>query len=136
MRTSRPLPLLILLLLLASVVAGCGSDGDGGADQSRDARTSTTEGEPAPDADETFRLQVQDGQVIGGPQSMKAKAGDAVRLEILSDAADAAHVHGIDESVKVPEGSPAVIEFTVEDPGSYEVEFHDSGLVLGAVVVS
>jgi hypothetical protein len=31
---------------------------------------------------------------------------------------------------------PAVLEFDTKDSGSYELEFHESGLVLGTVQVS
>jgi hypothetical protein len=65
---------------------------------------------------------------------MPVTVGDKVRIEILSDEPDEAHLHGIDEEAEInPVGA---IEFEAEDAGSYELEFHDSGLVLGTVNVS
>ena len=124
------LPLLVLLLALALLAAGCGGDGD-----AKDAKDS----KPAPkvvDPDEKFVIQVRDGKVLGGAEAMKVASGDIVQIDILADADDEAHLHGFDEEVEVEAGTPASLQVTAEDPGSYDLEFHDSGLVLGTLQVS
>ena len=125
------LPLLVLLLVIALLAAGCGGD-DGDAKDAKDAKPAARMVEP----DEKFTIQVKDGEVIGGPAVMKAQVGDEVRIDILSDAADEAHLHGFDAEVEVERGVPSSIAVTAKDPGSHDLEFHDSGLVLGSLQVS
>ena len=144
-----PIPLLALLLACALVLAGCG-DGDGDRERGdAKAEHSTSEasgggedGPPASDPDDrggeaaTFTIEVRDGQVVGGPQALPVASGDDVEIEVLSDTADEVHLHGIDQALKLTPGEPGVLRFTAEDAGSYELEMHDSGVVLGNVHVS
>jgi hypothetical protein len=144
MRTVRSLVLLLALLALASFAAGCGDDDKGASSGAKNAKTSSTEtdttdgggADTASKADETFQIQVKDGEVIGGPQAFKVKSGDSVEIQILSDVADEVHLHGIDEEVKLDAGMPGTIDFTAKDQGSYELEGHETGLVMGTVEVS
>jgi hypothetical protein len=140
MRTIRTLVLLASILALALFAAGCGDDD---SSSSKDAKTNTEIGgadgsgtDDSGDFDKTFQVQVHKGEVVGGPQAIKVKSGDKVQIQILSDADDEAHLHGIDKEVELEAGMPAVLEFTAKDQGSYELEGHDTGLVYGTVEVS
>ena len=91
---------------------------------------------PAPKSfDESFAIVFENGAVRGGPQVMRAGAGDTVRIEIRSDAEDEVHVHGIDAEAEIAAGRTTALSFAVDARGSYEVELHDSGVVLGSVEV-
>lgn len=58
------------------------------------------------------------------------KLGSRVTLLITSDAADEVHVHGYDIQKNVAAGATVEIAFEADQPGTWEVELHDSGLVL------
>lgn len=149
MRTSIPGSWLVLLCLLGLLGAGCGGDATDdptGAKASRgEASGGGDDGSDVPASDPggghggevaRFTIEVSDGQVVGGPQAMPVASGDDVRIEVLTDEAGELHLHGIDEELELEAGAPGVLEFTAKDQGSFELELHDSGLVLGNVQVS
>lgn len=120
------------------MLSGCG----GGVDAERDAR-----GEPAStappaatggkDAEAAVRFSVSQrgGVADGGPRQLEVRAGDRVVVEVGSDTADEAHLHGIDVEASVPAGGSATLEFSPRDPGAYELEMHETGALLGTLVV-
>ena len=61
--------------------------------------------------------------------------GTQVRIEVTSNRSDELHVHGYDETVPLTAGSPAAVAFVADLPGVFEVETHDSGLLLCQLVV-
>ncbi|WP_231618555.1 hypothetical protein [Nonomuraea sp. SBT364] len=98
--------------------------------------TATVEGPagegPAP---VTVAVRVSGGQVTPPPGRVEVKKGDRVRLEVTGDRADTVHVHGFDLERPLTPGTPVVIEFTADRSGLFEVETHDSHLVLTQLVV-
>lgn len=137
---------LITLLAAVLLAAGCGSDDDDSqdAEPKRDVpatTTDTTESDESDDADpdaamHNFTIVVKDGVVQGGPKSLRVDQGEHVMIVIQSDAADEVHLHGIDLEAEVGPGKGGMIQFEAKDQGSYELEMHESGTVVGAVVVS
>lgn len=80
-----------------------------------------------------IEIQISAGQVRTEIDRVPVAVGDAVRMTVESDVADQVHVHGIEESLPVGPGDRAVLEFVVPEgtaPGLYEVETHDSALLL------
>ncbi|RLP99937.1 hypothetical protein EAD98_01495 [Micromonospora sp. CV4] len=61
--------------------------------------------------------------------------GELVRITVTSDVADELHVHGYDLGARLPAGTPASVEFRAEKTGLFEVETHESELVLFQLVV-
>ena len=59
-----------------------------------------------------------------------------VRLEVTADRADEVHLHGYDRKVDISPGKPAVLEFTADVPGVFEVELEEAGLKLVELQVS
>jgi hypothetical protein len=57
---------------------------------------------------------------------MNLRRGQTVLLNVTSDAADEIHAHtgGDGYELEVFAGQPATGQFTVSDPGSFEVESH------------
>lgn len=126
-----------MLVTAVLVAAGCGGSTTGGGERAAtpDEASTAEQGASREEVPATFDVTVVDGVVKGGPQQFRVRRGDRVVITISSDAADEAHLHGIDTSATIPAGGTGRLEFTAEDQGSYELELHESGLVLGAVAV-
>lgn len=103
---------------------GGGHDDDNGTDQGDDA-------EPDVEVD----LTLEGGKVTPPPDSVAVETGDHVRLTVESDVADVVHVHGYDLERAVQPGKPAVLSFRADQTGRFEVETHDSGLLLTQLLV-
>ncbi|WP_167454888.1 hypothetical protein [Micromonospora arborensis] len=61
--------------------------------------------------------------------------GKLVRITVTSDVADELHVHGYDLGARLPARTPASVEFRADKTGLFEVETHETGLVLFQLVV-
>ncbi|MEV4220742.1 hypothetical protein [Nonomuraea sp. NPDC049725] len=108
--------------------------------------TATVEG-PAPEANTTgpatatgpapvtVAVRVSGGKVTPPPGRVEVAKGGRVRLEVTGDRADTVHVHGFDLERPLTPGTPLVLEFTADRSGLFEVETHDSHLVLTQLVV-
>jgi hypothetical protein len=86
-------------------------------------------------SDKTISVRISDGKVEGVPARVEVDRGTRVRLEVTSDRSDELHVHGYDKTVQLTPGSPAAVTFVADLPGVFEVETHDSGLLLFQLVV-
>ncbi|MET8308463.1 hypothetical protein [Micromonospora sp. NPDC005173] len=61
--------------------------------------------------------------------------GQLVRITVTSDVSDELHVHGYELGARLPAGTPASVEFRAEKTGLFEVETHETELVLFQLVV-
>jgi hypothetical protein len=134
---------LVGLLIAGGLLAGCGGDdGDAGA-----AATTTTTSGPTPTTEATastegrttttagfqgtlIEARVTGEQVDTAQRRVRIKRGDKVRIRVQSDHAEEVHVHGYDLSQEVAPGTAAVIDFTADAPGVFEVELEQAGLKL------
>jgi periplasmic copper chaperone A len=91
-----------------------------------------TSGEQAVAIDVT----VADGVVSGAGDRVDVPLGATVELTVVADVADEVHVHGYDLHGDVTATSPAVVAFTADIPGLFEVELEDAGLLLVELQVS
>ncbi|MET9700319.1 hypothetical protein ABZY31_25855 [Streptomyces sp. NPDC006529] len=91
--------------------------------------------DPAATADRTVTLTVHDGKVTPAPGRTELKRGERVALRVTSDRADTLHVHGYDKELTLPAGQEATLVLTVDRPGLFEVETHESDLVLTQLLV-
>ena len=69
------------------------------------------------------------------PGRTNVARGERVRVVVRSDSPDEVHVHGYDREAPVAPGADAVIEFVADQSGLFEVETHESGLVLTQLLV-
>ncbi|MEV8535043.1 hypothetical protein [Streptomyces sp. NPDC051211] len=93
-------------------------------------------GSPAPaEADRTVTVSVRNGKVNPAPGRTELKRGERVALRVTSDRADTLHVHGYDKEIALPPGQEATLLLTADRTGLFEVETHESGLVLTQLVV-
>ncbi|MEV7615620.1 hypothetical protein [Streptomyces sp. NPDC089799] len=110
----------------------------GGAPQGSTAPGSAASGGAASGgatADRTVTVSVRDGKVSPAPGRTELKRGQSVALRVTSDRADTLHVHGYDRELALPPGQEATLLLAVDRTGLFEVETHESGLVLAQLVV-
>lgn len=156
-RCARLLRLTAGMVIATLAVTGCGGTAEDATDSpsstsaapetSAEAATTPSEDagvdpgvDPSPSDSEqpaetpvVIEIQISAGQVRTEIHRVPVGAGDAVRMTVESDVADQVHVHGIEELLPVGPGERAVLEFVVPEgtaPGLYEVETHDSALLL------
>jgi nitrous oxide reductase len=127
------------VLVLAVGCAGGGPAPAGSAGQSVSAQpppTQSPNGSPPRDAsNKTISVRINNGKVEGVPARVEVNRGTRVRLEVTSDRSDELHVHGYDKTARLAPSSPAAVTFVADLPGVFEVETHDSGLLLFQLVV-
>lgn len=148
--TARRASAVLLALLLGAVLTGCAGtspsaspppgSGTSTASASPDSSASPpgpsvpvkVPTSPAPATQEVTQLSLvlADGEVTGDTPIAQVRAGRPVRLTVTSDVADELHVHGVDETLELEPGKAAVLEFTPDFPGRFEVELHDARRVL------
>ncbi|MFD0356099.1 hypothetical protein ACFVHW_20525, partial [Streptomyces sp. NPDC127110] len=90
---------------------------------------------PAPPADRTVTLAVRDGKAVPATGRTELKRGERLALRVTSDRADTLHVHGYDKELALPAGQEATLILTADRTGLFEVETHESRLVLTQLLV-
>ncbi|MGI5448951.1 hypothetical protein ACQEVM_24930 [Streptomyces sp. CA-243310] len=88
-----------------------------------------------PDVDRTVTVVVRDGKVVPAPGRVEVGRGERVALRVTSDRADTLHVHGYDKELALPAGQEATLVLTADRTGLFEVETHESDLVLTQLLV-
>lgn len=136
---------LSLVLLTALAVAGCGG---GDPEPTTSPSPTVTAGAspttlPNPTSSPSSRddvtvveIVVADGEVEGGIARPEVELGSAVRFEVTSDTADHVHLHGYDLLEDVEAGGTAVLEFTADIPGKFEVELEDQRVKIAELTVT
>jgi len=81
-------------------------------------------------------VQVSGGRVRPGLQTMKVKAGQKVTITATSDVADSIHVHGYDKTLDLPAGEAASVSFVADVRGVFEVETHETELLVAKLAVT
>jgi hypothetical protein len=135
--------LLACLLISGGVLAGCGGDDAGGAAGATTtvaSTTTTTSAEPTSTAEPTtttagfsgtlIEAKVTGSKVDTASRRVRVSRGEKVRIQVEADHAEEVHVHGYDLKKDVAPGEPAVIEFTADAPGVFEVELEEAALKL------
>ncbi|RFU87319.1 hypothetical protein DY218_07875 [Streptomyces triticagri] len=111
-------------------------DGDNkGKEDDKDKDTSKDKDKDKAPVDRTVKIAVRDGEVDPAPGRIEVKKGERIRLEVTSDRADTLHVHGYDREAELPAGRSATLAFTADRTGLFEVETHESGLLLTQLAV-
>ncbi|MEU5780987.1 hypothetical protein [Micromonospora lupini] len=150
-RTAIPTTLLVTGLLGALLTAGCGHDDDpsvatpstpptsaaaptsaapASADSPTPAATAST-----PAVDREITVTIAKRRVNPPTGRVTVAKGQLVRITVTSDVADELHVHGYDLGARLPAGTPGSVQFRAEKTGLFEVETHETELVLFQLVV-
>jgi len=119
--------LFAICLLLGTV--GCSSSTSDSGDETESEATSAT--------DEVVEISVIIGQTSGSAVAYQATLGSTVRLKILNpDADDEFHLHGYDlDGGVTPAGQEAIVEFTADKLGTFDLESHVTGEWILTLVV-
>ena len=129
----------LAVAVIAFVIVSPGSDEESGeqaAQTTTETQTETetetetesvpeteTQPEPPPEPSVT-RIQIQGGQVVGGPKQIETAKGDPVRIVVTADSADEIHLHGYDITKNAAPGAPARFSFKANLEGVFEIESH------------
>lgn len=157
---TRGTALALLPTLGMLVLAGCGNEGDTGAGgttpsttpsitpSSTPSTTPTTSTPPKAQtpsntadpsgelADVTIDVVIANGKVSPSGVSVKAKAGQTVRITGTSDVAEQLHVHGYEKELDLAPGKPKAVTFKADTKGTFEIETHESAKLVAKLVVS
>ena len=97
--------------------------------ESTPTETETTESTPTETATvepetSTTRIQIQGGQVVGGPKTIEVTTDEQVRIVVASDQGDELHLHGYDITKEVAPGGSVTFNFEADLEGVFELESH------------
>lgn len=148
-----------LVVVMVALVAGCGESHDAtGGDDHGSATTATSPTKSVDDHDSTtangdhgagtttaaaehddgdtshLRIAIADGAGKGDTKPT-VPLGSDVTLHVTSDAADTLHIHGYDRELTLKAGKEAVITFTADIGGRFEMELHDANTKVGELTV-
>jgi heme/copper-type cytochrome/quinol oxidase subunit 2 len=121
---------------LAVALTACGGGGDDDQSAGTTAGPATTAAGSATTGAQTVQITVTGNDVQTAERRVKVPLDGKVRLEVTADRADEVHLHGYDRKVDLEPGTPAVLEFTADVPGVFEVELEDASLKLVELQVS
>lgn len=131
----------LMVVTAAIMAAGCGSgpaetlSSSSAAPAVASAPPEAT-GSPSPPVGPVIPVTIAAGAVTPTNAQADAVVGQPIVLEVSSDAADSIHVHSIPEHVFAVQPQPGQrFEFTVEVPGSVDVELHDLNRTIVTIAV-
>jgi hypothetical protein len=140
---ARPRTVVPGVIVCCLLVAGCGGDDGGGqaaatttvttaaatstSAASTSSRASTT---TAAFAGTLIEAKVTGSRVETAERRVRVDLGAKVRIRVEADRNEEVHLHGYDLSKDVAPGEPAVIDFTADAPGVFEVELEQARLKL------
>lgn len=109
---------------------GAAADDQAGADGAAGAERGS--GTDAPTTADVPEVRIEDGEPVGGVESIEVESGEPIEFVVTSDAPDELHVHGYEITKQVSPNQPARFSFPAELEGIFEVEAHDAGHALVA----
>jgi len=153
-RTFRRIGAAAAVDAVVVALGGCGDDDSPSADP---ADTSTTTDEPTteptdePSGGETddgsgdgnddraveVEIEIEDGRVTPTAEQVEVNVGEVVVFEVDSDAPQELHIHSAPEeqTFAVKATDDQNFKLTVEQPGQFDVELHESGTLVAQLVV-
>lgn len=136
---------IVLASALTLVTAGCGgSDDTENSDGSTASATpSATTVNPSDMTDQqqaptrlVIDVTIKAGEVTPSNAQLQAKVGQPIVVRVNSDAADELHVHSEPEhTFKIEPRNGQQFQFTVEVPGTVDIELHQLNRVVAGVQV-
>ncbi|MFC4017751.1 hypothetical protein ACFOW4_07310 [Micromonospora sp. GCM10011542] len=140
--------LLAAGLLTGLLLSGCGQDSDRPAVTTAPTTSTAPATAPAttspsgaptsaatPPVDRDIVVTVTRKRVDPPTGRVEVGKGQLVRITVTSDVADELHVHGYELGARLPAGEPGTVEFRADRTGLFEVETHETELVLFQLVV-
>ncbi|AKS31315.1 hypothetical protein [Mycolicibacterium goodii] len=145
--TNRKRSLIVLTsamtLALAVVTAGCGSDGSDEQGSAAPASPSQSTVSPSDMTDQqqapsrlVIDVTIKGGEVTPTNEQVQGKVGDPIVVRVNSDAADELHVHSNPEhNFPIEARNGQQFQFTVDVPGTVDIELHQLNRVIASVQV-
>ena len=136
---------IALVVVLFFVFRGDDSDSTTDTVATTPTRTTETTGsggagsgeKPDPKPEEQVpRIEVRNGQPVGGLAELTFGKGDEIRFVVASDTADEIHVHGYDISEEVAAGGKAAFDFPADIDGVFEIELENSAVPIAELTVN
>lgn len=118
------------VLAVCCLLGGCGGGDEGGGAAATTVATAGAASTTAGFSGVVVEAKVTGNQVEAASRRVRIDLGQKVRVQVEADRAEEVHVHGYDLKGDVAPGKPAVIDFTANVPGVFEVELEESGLKL------
>ena len=142
MTTRRTRRLVTTLAAVGLVVAGCGAESEtpsapNDVSSTVDTTVVQSDSEQATDTDSTdIDVSIAGGEVTPTDERIEGTVGREIVLTVDSDAVDELHVHSVPEyTFPVAVGEDQEFRFTVDVPGSVDIELHDAGVTVATVLV-
>lgn len=130
MRRSQPYGFAAALILVVVTAIGCGG---GEGDEPTTTETTTTE-QSAP---VIIEIVEDNGEIKDSGRTVKVGVGEEIQLNVSSDAADIIHVHSDPEhEFEIGADEDESFTFSIDSPGTYEVESHELEVVILKLQVS
>ena len=141
----------VALSAVLALFAGCGDDDDGSvtadtgstilttsipADETTTGRSDESSTSAAAPAGTVIELTISGGEVTRGGGRVSVPLGDPVVIQVDADEADELHLHGYDLYLELVPGETAELRFDATIPGVFELEGHDSGVVVAELEIS
>ncbi len=140
--TPRTRRLVTTLAAVGLVVAGCGAESEtpsapNDVSSAVDTTVVQSDREQATDTDSTdIDVSIAGGEVTPTDERIEGTVGREIVLTVDSDAVDELHVHSVPEyTFPVAVGEDQEFRFTVDVPGSVDIELHDAGVTVATVLV-
>ena len=133
--------ILAVVAVSAALLGACSDGGNGTATTTSSDTTSGVGGagtstSTTVDAATSIDVVVTKGAPEGGVRDVTVKRGTTVRLHVEADITDEVHIHGYDLHGDVAPGSPAIVEFTADLAGKFEIEIEKAGFVIAQLTVT
>jgi hypothetical protein len=117
----------------ALVLAGCGSSDSPAVSSSSVSPPSSSS---ATTAGLSVDITISGGTVTPTNATLQARIGEPITLHVDSDATDELHVHSVPDHEFEVEAKPGqTFDFTVDVPGSVEVELHHLNRTVATIQV-
>jgi PBP1b-binding outer membrane lipoprotein LpoB len=134
---------LTVLAAAALITAGCGGGSEGPGYETQQATPSETTvnaqdmtDQQAPPKRLTIDVMIQGGKVTPTNEQLKAAVNQPIIIRVNSDVADELHVHSNPEHTYKVEAKPGQsFQFTVNVPGSVDVELHQLKKTVATIAV-
>lgn len=99
------------------------------------AAPATTTATTAATGPTRVRIDVSGGRPTGGITRVGFRKNERVLLVVRADAPEVVHLHGYDREAPVAPNAPARIGFKADQPGRFELELEQSGVLIAEISV-
>lgn len=88
-----------------------------------------------PDGPVAVHVVIENSRRVQGPDAIRLREGQSLKLTITADADDELHLHGYDRHLHLHAGEPATLELVADRSGRFEYELHGAHAVIGVLEV-